>query len=303
MSTRSLGYSVLLASTVVTSALLAIAAAPARAQEGGAQGGATVEGEASIGVDASVEVAPPPPPPPPPSAGVGVEASIGVGEAAPATEPAPDAQPSDDTLTAPAAEVNEPEPRAAYSGPPPKEPRNNHFYLHVEGGYSYVNIAQFNNTNFLPMIDLLQGGGYTAGLGTGLRIAFFAAGARATYSRYATFDLASLGGELGVVLGLGPVDFYVRAGLAYGWMGSLNYSMLMIDPQTRVTGLIADGALGIDLYFSDHFSLGFGADVSWVNLARQGISGATTIANINLTQDGDAAGLQGRGFARVGVHF
>ena len=254
--------------------------------------------EADVGVNAGVEVAPPPPPTSGAGASVDADAAADSGIDSSQYGTPPTGPTNDDTFGDTSVA-----PPPAYEGPPAKEKRNNHFYLHVEGGYSYVNVAQFNNTNFLPSIDTFRGGGYTAGAGLGARIAFFSIGARATYSGFSTFDLASAGGELGLVLGLGPVDLYLRAGLAYGWMGNLQYANLNIDPQTRVTGLIADAALGLDLFFSDHFSLGVGVDAAWLNLARQRIQDATTIANINFTQDGDAAGLQGRGFARVGIHF
>ena len=211
-------------------------------------------------------------------------------EAQPAPPP-PDVAPAAAATPAPAA-------------PPEDEGDHGIVYLGADFGYSWVNLVQFSSNNFIPAGERLDGNGWTFAVDAGFRIYWFTVGVRGTLASYPGFEIGTAGVDLGFHIPIPVVEPYVRGGLGYGWLGQANYR----DPglsETSVSGLVADVGAGVDIYLSNHISIGAGVDGAFLNLTRQKITtgAASMIGDVNVSESGDAVGLQLRFHGQLTFHF
>ncbi|MBX3249769.1 MAG: hypothetical protein KF901_21510 [Myxococcales bacterium] len=188
------------------------------------------------------------------------------------------------------------------TAPPAAEEKENWgvVYLEALGGYSFANLVQFSQENFVPEATQLNGSGIFGGIAAGLRIYWLTLGARATIARYFGFDLGTVGADLAIHLPIPVVRPYVRVGFGYGWLGDADFS----DPalsETRVYGFAVDAGLGLKIKLGRLFSLGGGFDAAFLNMTRQALTGEEVrdVTGVNIREDGDAVGLQ----LRVHVHL
>jgi len=179
------------------------------------------------------------------------------------------------------------------------------FWIDATAGFSYVDIIQFSQENFIPDVLRTNGTGMTAGLGAGLRLLFVTVGARATVASYPGAHVGTAVLDLALKLPLPIVEPFVRVGFGYAWLGDADVSVPG-SSHMSVDGLALEAGLGVDIYLSDIFSIGAGFDAAFLNLSRQKASCATSdcsIDTVNFEENGDAAGLQLRFAARAGLHF
>lgn len=207
-----------------------------------------------------------------------------------------------------------PPPSSAPPPPPPREEDDDGRsadLLWIEGafGYSYVDLVQFDNSNFLPNVERLKGSGWSAAAAAGIRLSFLMIGGRATLSSYEGFDLWTLGGEIHLRIPIGALEPYARIGVGYGFVGQANYDT-PADSEVDVFGLVLDGGAGLDIYLDKIVAIGVGMDAAFLNLSRQRVdmdgcmgSMTCTIDEVNFQEDGDAAGLQLRLHAHASLHF
>jgi len=182
--------------------------------------------------------------------------------------------------------------------------------LWIEGtfGYSYVDLVQFSQTSFLPMIERFKGSGYAAGVAAGVRLSMLMIGARGTLASYEWFDFWTIGGEVHLRLPIGKLEPFVRAGVGYGFVGQFDYDVVE-DSQVDVFGLVLDAGVGIDIYLDKIFAIGAGMDGAFLNLSRQRVdetgcpNPTCTVDEVNFREDGDAAGLQLRFHGHASLHF
>jgi len=184
--------------------------------------------------------------------------------------------------------------------------------LWIEGtfGFSWANLVQFKQDNFFPDAVRLSGSGLTYGVAAGFRLSFIMIGARATLGTYpaADFDLGTAVVEVSLRLPVPVVEPYIRAGIGFAWMGSVNYDSPS-NSDTTVHGLAVEGGAGVDVYLGKIVAVGGGIDVAFLNMTRQDIpgdgcgGGTCSPTSVDLEQDGDSAGLQLRVAGHVSLHF
>jgi hypothetical protein len=179
----------------------------------------------------------------------------------------------------------------------------------IEGafGYSYVDLVQFSQDNFLPSVDRFSGSGFAASVAAGFRIQFLTIGARGSLASYTGFEVGSAVLDVALRIPTPVVEPFVRAGFGYGWVGNADYETPSAS-DTSVFGLAVELGGGIDIYLSKIITIGGGFDAVFLNLSRQridsGCGGATCMVDeINFEEDGDSVGLQMRVTAHVGLHF
>ncbi|NOY90203.1 MAG: outer membrane beta-barrel protein [Deltaproteobacteria bacterium] len=177
-------------------------------------------------------------------------------------------------------------------------------YIGADFGYSWINLVQFSSNNFIPVAERRDGSGWSTALSAGFRILWFTVGGRGTLSSYPGFEVGTVGLDLGLHLPIPVFEPYVRGGLSYGWMGNANYSNPNLS-DTSVTGLVADAGAGVDIYLNDHISIGAGVDAVFLNLTRQKISASagTMVGDVNISESGDAVGLQLRFHGQLVIHI
>lgn len=208
-----------------------------------------------------------------------------------------------------------PAPRA--QTPPPRDPDSNGdadeeeeedeenwgvFFIELQGGYSFVNLVQFNAENFIPEAERREGSGIVGGLALGFRIYGLTIGARATIASYFGFEIGTAGLDLAFHFPVPVVQPYIRAGFGYAWMGDADY----MDPslsQTDVFGFEIDAGAGLDVKLGRVLSIGAGVDAVFLNMTRQAIRDAGMAGDVVLEEDGDAIGLQLRIHGHLTFHI
>ncbi|MCU0674259.1 MAG: porin family protein [Myxococcota bacterium] len=175
------------------------------------------------------------------------------------------------------------------------------FYLQALGGYSFANVVQFSQENFVPEATELSGSGLFGGVGAGFRIYWITLGAQATLASYFGFELGTVGLDVGLHLPIPVVQPYLRVGIGYAWMGDADYSAPMLS-RTDVYGYAIDAGLGLDIKLARFLSLGAGFDAAFLNMTRQALTDGN-VAGVDIQEDGDAVGLQIRLHAQLTFHI
>ncbi|MEM9192926.1 MAG: hypothetical protein AAGF12_27370 [Myxococcota bacterium] len=173
-----------------------------------------------------------------------------------------------------------------------EEPGPTIFWLEGVAGLSYVDLISFDQDNFVPEPDRVNGVGFTGGAAAGIRLFIFTLGARATFSTYDAFDLGTVAADLGLRIPTPIVDIYARVGAGYAWMGRADLSQ-PANSEDGITGFMVDAGAGFDIYFLRHLALGLGLDFAFLNMAREaGCTGANCVATVDFTEEGNSAGFQ-----------
>lgn len=175
------------------------------------------------------------------------------------------------------------------------------FYLQALGGYSFANVVQFSQENFVPEATELSGSGLFGGVGAGFRIYWITLGAQATLASYFGFELGTVGLDVGLHLPIPVVQPYLRVGIGYAWMGDADYSDPMLS-RTDVYGYAIDAGLGLDIKLARFLSLGAGFDAAFLNMTRQALTDGN-VTGVDIQEDGDAVGLQIRLHAQLTFHI
>lgn len=175
------------------------------------------------------------------------------------------------------------------------------FYVQALAGYSFANVVQFSQENFIPEAEELSGSGLYGGLGAGFRLYWVTLGAQATVANYSGFELGTVGLDVGLHLPIPVVRPYLRVGIGYAWMGDADYMEPALST-TDVYGYAIDAGLGLDIKLARFLSLGAGFDVAFLNMTRQGLTDGN-VTGVDIQEDGDAVGLQLRLHAQLTFHI
>lgn len=181
--------------------------------------------------------------------------------------------------------------------------RHRHFYVDLAGGYTYINLVQLNQSNFVPNPSLLSSSGYVGELGVGFQLSMFRFGVAGSYSRYQNFDVATAEVDLALVIPTPIVEPYIELGLGYGAIRNVDVVWSGMSQVVAIHGIAADLSIGLDFHLSDAIQLGVGADASLLNLQRQPVTAVNTIPNFDFTKSGSALGIQIHGLARLTFQF
>lgn len=175
------------------------------------------------------------------------------------------------------------------------------FYVQALAGYSFANVVQFSQENFIPEAEELSGSGLYGGLGAGFRLYWVTLGAQATVANYSGFELGTVGLDVGLHLPIPVVRPYLRVGIGYAWMGNASMRKPALST-TDVYGYAIDAGLGLDIKLARFLSLGAGFDVAFLNMTRQGLTDGN-VTGVDIQEDGDAVGLQLRLHAQLTFHI
>ena len=235
-----------------------------------------------------------------------------------AAEPAPQPAPEPARATPPpAAATGAGGPRTPQPSTPRRRPAEDEeedeedggdpydfLWIDLAGGVSYVDMRALNADNYYPEFVQLSGIGPMGTLALGFRLDFVAVGVRGTVAHYSDeFDVGTATAEVTLMLPISIVKPYLRVGFGLGWHGDGDFNA-PANSQTTVFGFAFDGAVGLDIYFADWFSIGAAFSVDILNMNRQTID--EPIGNpgtIEFTETGDAVGAQIRGQGGVTFHL
>lgn len=205
--------------------------------------------------------------------------------------------------------------------PEPQSPPDSYDILYVElvGGASYVDLRAIQVNNYYPEFVELKGVGGGGGVAAGFRIEFFSVGVRGTLSHYdvvsmagtpSSFDVGTAAAEVTLSLPLPVVRPFIRAGFGLGWHGDAGVAQVWTsmapptDVETTVFGWVFQGAIGLDVFLADWFSLGAAFSLDVLNMSRHSWNeDPPNPGGVSFRQSGDAVGLQARGQIAVSFHF
>ncbi|MGE0787954.1 MAG: hypothetical protein AB7S26_19930 [Sandaracinaceae bacterium] len=177
-------------------------------------------------------------------------------------------------------------------------------WVELQAGVSYVNMRAISNNNYYPTLVRLDGVGPMGALAAGFRISFFSAGLRGTIAHYSDdFDVGTVAAEAQLAIPLPIVKPFLRAGFGFAWHGDSNYNAPAMS-QTTVFGWVFDAAAGLDIYLVEWFAIGAACSVDILNMSRQTIDEPmSSPTDVNLSEPGDAVGIQVRGSAGISFHL
>ncbi|HRI70895.1 MAG TPA: hypothetical protein PK156_41965 [Polyangium sp.] len=199
-------------------------------------------------------------------------------------------------------------------------------YVDVDGGYQIVGLRTFNldEQNFTAGFIATESQGFVMGAGVGVRLLFLTLGARARVGLFDSWDLFSVGGELGLRLPIGNLEPHFNLGGGYTALGSFK-SSLKLDTNAAqdalskadIAGFYVRAGAGIDYYITPTFSIGALASFEVLGLTRPGldvsqitaIKSDPSLSDVEkkkadlLALNGTSYGAAGTGMVVLGLHF
>jgi len=198
------------------------------------------------------------------------------------------------------------------------------FYVDVNGGMQIVGLRTFNldEQNFSADFIETESQGFVMGAGVGVRLIFVTLGARARVGLFESWDLFSIGGELGLRLPFGNLEPHFELGGGYTALGSFESSLKSGAVQsaldkTDIAGFYVRAGGGVDYYITPMFSIGALASFEVLGLTRPGLDPSKitelkadpTLSDVQkkkadlLALEGTSYGAAGTAMAVVGLHF
>ena len=180
-------------------------------------------------------------------------------------------------------------------------------WLNAELGPQYVGLQALKADNLVDgTLVESKGMGMTYGAGLGMRLLAFTLGARFRFGNFSSFQLWSLGAEGGMHIPLGRLEPYFTFGAGYASLGGFKSGAVSpMSPSAK--GLDLRGAVGLDVYLSNTFSIGGSLSGDLLFLSRSasaavplppGSEGAAVYA-----QDGSGIGAGGTLSLVLGLHI
>lgn len=197
-------------------------------------------------------------------------------------------------------------------------------YVDVQGGWQIVGLRTFNldEQNFTADFVKTEQQGFVAGLGVGVRLIFLTFGARARVGLFESWDLFSVGGEIGTRLPFGNLEPHFNLGGGYTALGSFkgsieNGAVQKALDNTSIAGFYIRAGAGVDYYITPTFSIGAVANFEVLGLTRPGLDPSKIAAiksdgGLNEVQkkkadllafEGTSYGAAGTAMGVVGIHF
>lgn len=178
--------------------------------------------------------------------------------------------------------------------------RRRFFYIEASGGYSWVKLGLMREDNLIPDIVRLDESGVAFGGGAGFFVSFITLGVQAEVAMHDSFNLGTVLLDLGIRLPTKHLEPYLRFGIGYAWLFN---NSLIPGMDLTIRGVAANFGIGFDYMISPLVAIGIGGDATVFNVRRNGISGAPVITNVDLSEEGDAVGLQVSVLGQLSLHF
>jgi hypothetical protein len=129
-------------------------------------------------------------------------------------------------------------------------------WLNAEVGPQYVGLQALKADNLVDgTLAESKGMGMMYGAGLGARLLAFTLGARFRFGNFSDWQLWTLGAEGGMHIPLGRLEPYFTFGAGYASLGGFKPDAVSALA-TSAHGLDLRGAVGLDVYLSNTFSIG-----------------------------------------------
>jgi hypothetical protein len=177
------------------------------------------------------------------------------------------------------------------------------FWVDVEGGYGYMDLQALAASSLLDGTLLSDnGGGLVLGAGAGVRLIFLTLGARFRLTRLDSFDLWTVGGEVGLHLPRGAFEPSFTFSVAYA--GASPSADGVNADGLAMSGISARLGANIEYYVNPLLSFGARGAVEALALWRSGAEQPAGSPIVQFyAQDGSGVGVGGTLTGTVGLHF
>jgi hypothetical protein len=192
------------------------------------------------------------------------------------------------------------------------------FWINAEAGVEHLGLQTFKANNLVDaeVVDTTQTGPVFGG-GLGLRLVFLTLGGRFRLGTFSEWQLWTLNAEVGMRIPLGAIEPYFTFGGGYASLGAFDADNVGGDLNRAgvdITGYNVRGGFGLDIYFSDAFSLGANLTGELLVLTRPGVDPSKLQGNVSggggqasaeavYTADGSSIGSAVTLTAVAGLHF
>lgn len=176
-------------------------------------------------------------------------------------------------------------------------------WVDVEGGYAYMDLQALGSRSLLDGALLSDaGGGLALGAGVGARLIFLTLGARFRLTRLESFDLWTLGGEVGLHLPYGALEPSFTLGLAYA--GASPSAEGASSAGLGLSGVAGRVGAGLEYYVNPLLSFGARGTFEVLALWRSGAEQPAGSPIVDFyARDGSGVGVGGTLTATAGLHF
>jgi hypothetical protein len=147
------------------------------------------------------------------------------------------------------------------------------------------------------------------GAGAGVRLIVFTLGGRFRFGSFEEWQLWTLDAEFGMRIPLGSLEPYFTLAGGYAALGSFGANDTLDSSDVSVRGFNLRGAVGLDYYIGNAFSIGGNLSGDVLFLARGGLDAADLPENDEeldselYARDGSGIGAGVTFTAVAGVHF
>lgn len=177
-------------------------------------------------------------------------------------------------------------------------------WVDVEGGYGYMDLQALRSHSLLDGTAVSDaGGGLMLGAGAGVRFIFLTLGARFRLTQLESFDLWTLGGEVGLHLPHGAFEPSFTFGVAYAGVASPSVAGLNPD-DLDMSGVSARLGASLEYYVNPLLSFGVRGSLEALSLWRSGAEQPAGSPIVEFyAQDGSGTGIGGALSGTAGLHF
>lgn len=147
-------------------------------------------------------------------------------------------------------------------------------WLNAEGGFEHVGLRTLNvdEENFTAGFIESSASGWMLGAGVGARLLFLTIGARGRVGFFSSWQLFSVGGEVGLRFPFGNLEPHVDLGGGYVALGSVRGALNGADDAVSIRGFYVRAGGGLDYFVTPAFSIGANASAEIMGLTRPGLS-------------------------------
>jgi hypothetical protein len=165
-------------------------------------------------------------------------------------------------------------------------------WLNVETGPQYLGLQALKADHLVDgTLVEAKGAGMAYGAGIGMRLLAFTLGARFRFANFSDWQLWTLGAEGGMHIPLGRIEPYFTFGAGYASLGG--FKPAAVSPfNPSANGLDLRGAVGIDVYLSNTFSVGGNLSGDLLFLSRSASGASATPASDEQRAANDFYGVQ-----------
>lgn len=149
------------------------------------------------------------------------------------------------------------------------------FWVDAQAGYQHVGLRTFSSADYIEGFSTTANGGVIAP-GLGARLLFFTVGARANFGFFESWDLFTVGGEIGMRIQKGRFEPHLDIGGGYAALGSFKEQR-----DAHINGFYVRIGGGLDYFVTPIVSVGGALNFELLHLGSPAIDSGLNVGSSN----------------------